>query len=379
MLPKTRYARRGEVHIAYQVLGEGGIDLVLVLEWRSIGWVIEGEGGVAQDLIHAPSRLLLPLGVTLSLLGGACEPFGDTTSPPTHIYTMRADGTELQALTAGDGHAEWAPVWSPIGNRIAFTRDGRTWLMDADGSHAERLTRGTSFFPAWSPDGARIAFMDGTNIRVVDVDGSNEVRLANDADPQEGGPVWSPDGAFVAFVGKGTRIHVVNADGSGDTALRSPFGWNPAWSPDARWIAYWNPPGEIYLVRADGSSTRRLTHTPRREERRPAWSPDGTRIAFAAREAGPSLGAWNLYVMGSDGSNVTHIGVGAHPDRGVYNGGGLLRWSPDGTQIAFSCEGEICVAAADGSDVRRLTHSAGLDGVPDWSPDGTRIVFTSER
>lgn len=44
MLPKTRYARRGEVHIAYQVLGEGGIDLVLVLEWCSIGWVIEGEG-----------------------------------------------------------------------------------------------------------------------------------------------------------------------------------------------------------------------------------------------------------------------------------------------------------------------------------------------
>jgi Tol biopolymer transport system component len=315
--------------------------------------------------------------ITLSVLGSACEPFGDTTFPPTHIYTMRADGTEQKALTPLDGHAEGAPAWSPDGTRIAFTRDGRTWLMDADGSHPERLTRGASFFPAWSPDGTRIAYAHATQIWIADVDGSKKVRLAIGADPQEGGPVWSPDGASIAFVGKG-GIHVLSVEGSDDTLLR-PFGWNPAWSPDGRWIAYWSPPDEIYLVRADGSSTRRLTHTPRREERRPAWSPDGTRIVFAARRVKPLDGPWNLYVMDSDGSDVTHIAIGAHPDRGVENGGGLLRWSPDGTQIAFTCGSEVCVAAADGSGVWRLTPSAGRDMVPEWSPDGTRIVFASEH
>jgi Tol biopolymer transport system component len=331
---------------------------------------------VARVLVRAPPRRLFALVITLALLGGGCEPFGDTTSPPTHIYTMRADGTQQAALTPLDGHAEGAPAWSPDGTRIAFTRDGRTWLMDADGSHPERLTGGASFFPAWSPDGTRIAYAHTTQIWVADVDGSKKVRLAVGADPQEGGPVWSPDGASIAFVGKG-GIHVVNADeGSGDTVLK-PFGWNPAWSPDGRWIAYWTD--EIYLVRADGSSSRRLTHTPHREERRPSWSPDGTRIAFAARRVKHLDGPWNLYVMDSDGSDVTQIGIGAHPDRGVDNGGGLLRWSPNGTEIAFTCRSEICVAAADGSAVRRLTPSVGRDGEPEWSPDGTRIVFQSEH
>jgi Tol biopolymer transport system component len=100
---------------------------------------------------------------------------------------------------------------------------------------------------------------------------------------------------------------------------------------------------------------------------------------FAARRDEPLLGPWNLHVMDSDGSDVTQIGIGAHPDRGVYNGGGLLRWSPDGTEIAFTCRSEICVAAADGSAVRRLTPSVGRDGEPEWSPDGTMIVFQSER
>ncbi|MGH9949821.1 MAG: carboxypeptidase regulatory-like domain-containing protein, partial [Pyrinomonadaceae bacterium] len=106
----------------------------------------------------------------------------------------------------------------------------------------------------------------------------------------------------------------------------------------------------------------------------PAWSPDGTKIAFKSdRDIPPFRG---LYVVNADGTGLTLLTNG-----GVNNSDSNPTWSPDGTKIAFASNRDnlissIYIMNADGSNVMRLTNQLPVsDQTPAWSPDGTRIVF----
>lgn len=148
---------------------------------------------------------------------------------------------------------------------------------------------------------------------------------------------------------------------------------DPAYSPDGSRIAFRsNRDGnhEIYVMNADGSGPVRLTNNPA-DDLNPEWSPDGAKIAFRSNRDGND----EIYVMNADGSNVTrltnHVAFDANPS-----------WSPDGTRIAFmsdrSGNSQIHVMNVDGSNVVRLTNTAGWDGLPAWSPDGVKIAFARE-
>ena len=272
----------------------------------------------------------------------------------------------IVALTACGGALSADQFPNAAGGRIAFAvnRDGwnEIWTMRANGKARRRLTRlaprGTDASgnqqPAWAPSGDRIAYIGSAARRresesdlelyLMRADGSGKRRVTSNqaADLL---PSWSPDGARIAFA-RGFRI------GSQDAATA------------------------IYTIGVDGREEKELVRASIPTfVLDPAWSPDGRSIAYARTTYTRAATEYGIYVINSDGSSDQKlIGRAAEP-----------AWSPDAKRIAFvsdrdhngrclfhDCEGfapEVYLMRADGSEVRRVTHSPATDVNPAWSPD----------
>lgn len=192
-------------------------------------------------------------------------------------------------------------------------------------------------------------------------------------------PSWGPEGAVVHQTSN-QAAYTVSPSGSESRAFLT--AWWPVrdlvWSPDRVWLAFSRirtdlvDAANIWVADAHGDHPRMLTDEAGMQYQ-PAWSPDGTQLAYVG---GHGYGTYELYVVNVDGTNRRQLTKNQSHEF-------LPAWSPDGRRIAFTSDAsgdyEIWVVETSGARLTQWTHAPGLDTRPAWSPDGRHLAFTTNR
>jgi len=252
-----------------------------------------------------------------------------------------------------------------------------------------------------------IAYVSNGQLLVTDVTngvqgGTTQYTMTGESD-QVSDVVWSPSGEFVAFVSAATgepHVFYIYALGQSSPTDLGP-GSAPAWSPDSQSIAYIGgafPDDSIWITTIDNPAPRQLTFETNYAWGRPAFSPDGQSLVVAGADrfymGAQGNTTFTLETLALDGSGTRSPLPGATPMEGArlpYD----LRFSPDGSRLAFSTSfhlsacaspGAYYVSNADGSNPQEIVSpslKAAMDTNQEhyhvglsyaWNPAGDALV-----
>ncbi|MGW3996466.1 VWA domain-containing protein [Amycolatopsis sp. NPDC004772] len=406
------YEATGEGAAPALPAGAGGVDSDASASTGGLVWVSHraAAGGAEQDgeLYYLPdgARTAVPLTNDDAVdLHPALSPDGRTVAFASErtgsrkLFVIGVDGRGLRQVTSGPATDD-SPSWSPDGTRLAFssTRDdpaGDIYTVPAAGGTPTRLTAdpAADTQPAWGP--ARIAFTTtrfhpaGDVALVAETGGAVTRAVPDPGDSAE--PAWSRDGARLAFTTHaqdplgdvkeiaGGRISVISAlPDTGET--------EPAFRPDGRPVFTELRTGatsDIWSADATGGDRRDLTNRPGADEFDPAFSADGSQLAYTQADPGESVQT-EVVVANADGSAPRAL---TGPRDGTKREQHPA-WSPDATMIAFT---NTAIRGETRSDTVRIARVAdgrilgeipippyltGRDTQPVWSADGTKITLT---
>jgi len=303
---------------------------------------------------------------------------------------------------------------------IAFDRDGRIVLANPDGSgvHPLHPSDAKQFGATFSRDGTRVAFWqeDGwkmvhgadlqkaSDLWVVDVDGSHPVNLTPDLEvaPQPVFPAgsWSPDGSSFVFTSdKDAPLYVVPTDGSappratGDGRVM-PF--HPAWSPDGSRIAFAGPerlpdemlgPSKVYVINPDGTGQEQVSREGAGDGTGalPQWSPDGRLLLYGVDVTAPSVPgsppkggpSAQVEIVTAERGSTGWTERAVAPPSAVW----VSTFSNDGSRIAFLRSrpgllgGDLFVMGVDGTGEKMVSDRLVNVSSPCWSPDDRTIAM----
>lgn len=246
-------------------------------------------------------------------------------------------------------------------------------VVDFDGHNPRRVTRNGSINlqPSWSPDGSRLAFTSyqggNPDLYVANL-GSGQITRVSARSGINTGGAWSPVGNMLALSlspGGDPEIFTIDATSGRQISqlTRAPgIDASPSFSPDGRQLAFVSERSggaQVYVMNIDGTGVRRVTFEGSHNTD-PAWSPDGSKIAYVGRG-----GVFDVYTVTVSGSKVTRITQGAGDNEDPS-------WSPDGDYVAFSSTrsggAHIWMSTADGAHQVQLTQGGGGYTNPAWSP-----------
>lgn len=378
------FARSGKAPLAEDVLASHGLAAPVGLDL--VGRVMEG---LSAGTMHAgPSHAIPPAKLAASAAAGT---FLAAALVVVSASAFDARQTRRAGIPDGD-----------VGRTRALA--GRTIHVTYYSPRALELPSpvvGYSDASAGPPDGywsgARIlavkSVRGGTRIVVMNADGTGERALTDGVGSDEQ-PTWAPDGQTVYFASTRDRlgeppreglaptdVWAMDADGSDRRKLTRGPGTSryPAVSPDGRKVVFQSDRTgylKLFTMNADGTDVRQITFGATCDQA-PVWSPDGRAIAFhSISDRFSTTDHYDIYAMNPDGSGLRNLTQTPWNDHGAV-------WTPDGTRIVFFSyrdeDDEIYVMDADGTNHRRLTYTPGPDGGPRISPDGAKILFTSAR
>ena len=320
---------------------------------------------------------------------------GDPLGSDYNIWILDLRSGALRQMTKDQGN-DSMPTWSPDDKEIAFTSTRENsqsiWALDLLDGAERRITDAKirADAPSWGPGGDLVYYASGAGQSRLELAGKSLTGSENAfafrvswVSPTEfihvsdgrirRRSIAAPDAApqTIDFTAALQVIHPEYVHRKRDftsTAPRPVLGIvRPVISPDATKVAF-AAIGDIYVMPV-GAKPENLTRD-RFLDTEPAWSPDGTKLAYSSDKGGNLLQLWIRDLKSGEDRQLTHLStqpMGAS-------------WSPDGSRIAFlEVDGmwrraAVSVVNVATGKVARIHDSLFGPGMPTWSPDGRRVA-----